>query len=466
MKKTRFFALCISMLALMASCQKESGNEEDDDFEITLELSTRSLQFSYEGGSEDITVTANEEGWTCSVIEGDEAWAHISPEGKLIHLVVDENPNQEVRSTVLTVKLQDVAKRVRIEQAAAPAPEDLPKVFAVPGLEDFAQSRVLKVMYDGNQVAEICREYLCGAGINNQAIVVYPMVGTVADISRGLAVCILDQQMEENMPTDTYTVKEGNVHCGRVCFDSSSMLLDSYSAGTEAVPSYLTISREGNLKVVESSDGFDVASIEPFTCKDASENTYGVVKIGAQYWMQSDLVTSKTRDGKELLVDISDADLWATEPAYRTSCLPELAKLYNAVACGYKDGSFSDNISPEGFTIPSNEQWSALVSYLSSETSIDVGTKLKSTGFETWLTWWNYPTGGYNISGFSANGVGYGNGDGTLAPDGNLSHVFYLSSSTYAEGLGRFNVNASDASFLLQAEGGHALGYAIRSIRR
>mgnify|MGYP001777555789 FL=1 len=95
-----------------------------------------------------------------------------------------------------------------------------------------------------------------------------------------------------------------------------------------------------------------------------------------------------------------------------------------------------------------------------------MGTKLKSTGFETWLTWWNYPTGGYNISGFSANGVGYGNGDGTLAPDGNLSHVFYLSSSTYAEGLGRFNVNASDASFLLQAEGGHALGYAIRSIRR
>ena len=144
------------MLALMASCQKESGNEEDDDFEITLELSTRSLQFSYEGGSEDITVTANEEGWTCSVIEGDEAWAHISPEGKLIHLVVDENPNQEVRSTVLTVKLQDVAKRVRIEQAAAPAPEDLPKVFAVPGLEDFAQSRVLKVMYDGNQEVFTC----------------------------------------------------------------------------------------------------------------------------------------------------------------------------------------------------------------------------------------------------------------------------------------------------------------------
>ena len=466
MKKTRFFAMCVAALALALSCQKEADVDSDDEDEALLDLSERSLSYSYEGGSDDIKVTANKEGWTFGVIEGDDSWCHLTAEGKTIHVVVDENKNQIERSTVLTVKLEDVTKRVRIEQAAAPAPEDLPKVFAVPTLDDFKDSWVLNVMYGDKQVAEVCREYLCGEGINNQAIVVYPMTGSTADISRGFVAAVLDQKMEDTMPTDEFSIREGSVHCGKVCFDATSNLLSSYTQGESAVPAYLTVSVEGTLKEVAGTEGYDIAEIKPYTCEDADGNVYGVLKLASQYWMKSDLLVSKTRDGQELLVDISDSEQWMTQPAYRNSCLPEIAKLYNATACGYKDGAFYDNISPDGFTIPSNEQWSRLVSYISSETSIDAGSKLKATGFDTWVVWWNYPTGGFNITGFSAHGVGYGNGDGTLAPDGNFSHVFYLSSTTYDGGLGRFNINASDTSFLLQPEGGWALGYAVRSIRK
>ena len=152
--------------------------------------------------------------------------------------------------------------------------------------------------------------------------------------------------------------------------------------------------------------------------------------------------------------------------AYCESCFPELAFLYNAVACGYKDGAFNDNISPVGFTIPSNEQFNALTAYLSGSSYPDVGSKLKTVGWDVWNQYFEYPTGGFNLSGFSACGVGYGNSDGTLAPDGNLAHVFYITSTTYDGGLGRYNVNQSASSFLLQAEGGCALGYAVRSIKK
>ena len=122
MKKTRFFAMCVAALALALSCQKEADVDSDAADEALLDLSERSLSYSYEGGSDDIKVTANKEGWTFGVIEGDDSWCHLTAEGKTIHVVVDENKNQIERSTVLTVKLEDVTKRVRIEQAAAPAP--------------------------------------------------------------------------------------------------------------------------------------------------------------------------------------------------------------------------------------------------------------------------------------------------------------------------------------------------------
>lgn len=94
--------------------------------------------------------------------------------------------------------------------------------------------------------------------------------------------------------------------------------------------------------------------------------------------MSSDLRTTKTRDGIALATGVKDSDTWMSSAAYCESCFPELAFLYNAVACGYKDGAFNDNISPVGFTIPSNEQFNALTAYLSGSSYPDVGSKLKT----------------------------------------------------------------------------------------
>ena len=269
------------------------------------------------------------------------------------------------------------------------------------------------------------------------------------------------------MPTEVFNVSSEPIHNGSVAFDKSANSISSYIAGTKAAPAqFLSISNSGEIKAVEALSD-ETLTIAPYYATDASGNNYGIVKIGTQYWMQYNLKTTKLANGSDIATGIT-GDAWKTTAAYRESSSPEnpdAGFLYNAVACGYLSGAFADAISPEGFTIPSNEKWSSLVSYLSGTNTVDVGSKLKVTGFgENWNVWYDYK-GGTNISGFSAYGIGYGNGDGTLAPDGIKAHVFYLSSTTYGEGLGRFNLNASESSSLLQTEGGFTLGYAIRCIK-
>ena len=79
--------------------------------------------------------------------------------------------------------------------------------------------------------------------------------------------------------------------------------------------------------------------------------------------MQYNLKTTKLANGSDIATGITGADAWKTTAAYRESSSPEnpdAGFLYNAVACGYLSGAFADAISPEGFTIPSNEKWSSL----------------------------------------------------------------------------------------------------------
>lgn len=65
------------------------------------------------------------------------------------------------------------------------------------------------------QVGEICREYLCSSGnIDKQAIVVYPMVGNSADLTRGFVVSVLDQVYEDDMPTEVFNVSSESIHNG------------------------------------------------------------------------------------------------------------------------------------------------------------------------------------------------------------------------------------------------------------
>jgi len=107
------------------------------------------------------------------------------------------------------------------------------------------------------------------------------------------------------------------------------------------------------------------------------------VKIGSQEWATEDLKVAKFCNGEDIPL-VKDDKEWAelTTAAYCIS--PKGHYLYNWYAVNDPRG-----LAPEGFHVPSDEEWTQLTEFLGGE---DVaGNELKSTDWD-----------GTNSSGFSA----------------------------------------------------------------
>lgn len=140
------------------------------------------------------------------------------------------------------------------------------------------------------------------------------------------------------------------------------------------------------------------------TVTDVDGNVYHTVKIGTQVWMVENLKTSNYRDGSEIL-NGNYADPW-NGIAIGAYCDYE-GKDYHSALYGklYNWAAAVDprNIAPEGWHVPSDEEWNLLENYLisSSDTSQvanGVGGLLKKASEQ-----WNTPnTGATNSTGFTA----------------------------------------------------------------
>lgn len=138
---------------------------------------------------------------------------------------------------------------------------------------------------------------------------------------------------------------------------------------------------------------------------DSEGNNYKTVKIGSQWWMQEDLKSTKFRNGISIQ-QVSDLDVseWAmkTSPAFTIGKVGNLYNFYSIAGL--------DNIAPEGWHVPSDEEWKILESELGmsndelSKTSwrgTNEGDKLKE---DYQLRMWKNFTKvwGTNESGFAA----------------------------------------------------------------
>lgn len=304
MEHLNFKTIVLSVLAVLGlavSCSKENKPEKTET-KPELSVSETKLAFSSFGEEKTFTVTANMEGFTAEVTKGDDTWCHVTLEGNTVKVLVDKNEAYEMRSSTVTVTLQTEKKRVRIEQEAAPDPANMPKAIVPMTVEQFTDSRVYDVMAAGVKVAEMCREYLCVPGsIDNQAIVIYPVVDGKAVHTKGIVLFVLNQKMEEGRYTDTFTLAEGNVHGGTVSFEGDA--ITEYVAGDKAAADIKLVCRDekGELKIVAAKTPEMVeTTAEARTAKDASDNVYGIVKIASHYWLTDDLNTTKTTDGTEI----------------------------------------------------------------------------------------------------------------------------------------------------------------------
>lgn len=142
----------------------------------------------------------------------------------------------------------------------------------------------------------------------------------------------------------------------------------------------------------------DFASYGSSSIQDIDGNYYNTVMIGSQDWMKENLRVTRFNDGS-LINKITDPAFWFT--TYSTPAYVENSDTY------YSDfrtnyGNYYDlyavidsrNLCPEGWHIPSDDDWFMLESYLGG--SAVAGGKLKST------VGWYENTTATNESGFTA----------------------------------------------------------------
>jgi uncharacterized protein (TIGR02145 family) len=140
----------------------------------------------------------------------------------------------------------------------------------------------------------------------------------------------------------------------------------------------------------------------PEVVRDSDGNRYKTVQIGKQVWMKENLRTTRYNDGTPI-PQVTDYEAWAglESPAYcwynnDSTQAVEYGALYNWYVVE------TDKLCPEGWHVPSDEEWNEMVSVIEDLTSI--GGALKESGTTHWR---NPNTGASNETGFTALPGGY-----------------------------------------------------------
>jgi uncharacterized protein (TIGR02145 family) len=130
---------------------------------------------------------------------------------------------------------------------------------------------------------------------------------------------------------------------------------------------------------------------------DYSGNTYKTIQIGTQTWMAENLKTVQLNDGTDIRF-VTDGSVWQSlsVPAYcwynneKSIYKPIYGALYNWHTVN------TAKLCPEGWHVPTDGEWTTLISFLGGEFSACI--KLSETGTAHWQT----NTGATNESGFTA----------------------------------------------------------------
>jgi len=122
---------------------------------------------------------------------------------------------------------------------------------------------------------------------------------------------------------------------------------------------------------------------EAGTVADVEGNVYQTISIGTQVWITENLKTTKLNDGTDI-PEITDNKKWSF------TCTParcwydnkeHYRDTYGALYNWYVAGS--GKICPEGWHVPSDDEWIIIESFLGGG---DVaGIKMKEAGFEHWI---------------------------------------------------------------------------------
>ncbi|MFA4907489.1 MAG: FISUMP domain-containing protein, partial [archaeon] len=223
----------------------------------------------------------------------------------------------------------------------------------------------------------------------------------------------------------------------------------------------------------------DYSNEKSFTvgCKDIDGNVYTIIRIGNQWWMAENLKVTHFRNG-ETIPNVTSNTEWnnSTISAYcnyenNEDYVATYGRLYKWYAV-----NDSRNIAPQGWHIPSDEEWKELEMYLGMSQSeadksgvpsgygewrgTDEGGKLKESGT---VHWESPNTGATNESGFSAlpGGFRYHN-----SPFSNIGKgTIFWSSTEYGSYYAWARVLDCNNSGVYRYTAGKPGGVSVRCVR-
>jgi uncharacterized protein (TIGR02145 family) len=217
-----------------------------------------------------------------------------------------------------------------------------------------------------------------------------------------------------------------------------------------------------------------VTPLAPFLCgttvADIDGNTYNTVLIGTQCWTKENLKVTKYNDGTPIPDETAITAVgWSalttgarSDYTGAASYIATYGYLYNWYAAKGVSTSGSTtykNICPDGWHVPTDGEWTALVTQLGGNPG--AGGKAKSTG----TTLWNSPnTGADDSSGFSGlPGGARGNG-GSVFDIGN-SAFFWTTTEFGSSDAWRYNLGSGNNQFNRSSGFSKFCGASVRCLK-
>jgi uncharacterized protein (TIGR02145 family) len=193
--------------------------------------------------------------------------------------------------------------------------------------------------------------------------------------------------------------------------------------------------------------------------KEEGKEANPEVTIGQQVWMTKNLTVATFRNGDPIPQAKTDEE-WvkAGENQQPAWCYYDndpkneeiYGKLYNGYAVNDKRG-----LAPEGYHVPTDEEWTQLSDYLGGE---DVaGKKMKST------SGWIENGNGSNESGFNGLPGGFRYNSGAFSDQG--YYGYWWSASETNAGLAYYRDLHHDGDNLDRDNGDKVLGFSVRCLR-
>ncbi len=212
-----------------------------------------------------------------------------------------------------------------------------------------------------------------------------------------------------------------------VYFGSAAMWWSSISQGENELPQ-LYYGHGGAYMILANSleKGHPVRCLKnsDAVITDIDGNQYKTTIIGTQTWMAENLRTTKYRNGTPVQ-KVSDSTEWGsltTGPAY---CVYNTSTDSITYGVLYNWRAASDAICPEGWHLPSDEEWATLAAFLGA-TSVG-GGKLKETGTAHWQS---PNTGASNETDFTALPGGYRSQNSSIRDIGKLGAFWSSTQNT------------------------------------